>query len=202
MGDHRRLSHSAFYFVLEEFFTKTDGNAATYGLTQGLVDDIKVMKNDLKADLDDQTLKQAASKAATTKTNGTRKTTDDLYAKAKRDAKNSGTAADKLAEIGFAPDDLTPTPIGVIAPIELSVVGFSNGKNSLVFNRNGNKPGTIYNAEAKIGTATSFVIIGFTKSRTFDHKNQTPGVKVVYRLRAQRGEVFSDYSNEAVVYND
>ena len=158
--------------------------------------------NDLETDIADQALKIAASKAATTKTNGTRDIANDLYAKAKRDAKNSEISADKLAEIGFAPDDLTPTPIGVITPIELSVVGFSNGKNSLIFNRNGNKTGTIYNIEAKIGAATDFVIVGFTKSRNFDHKNQTPGVKSVYRIRAQRGDVFSDYSNEAVVYND
>jgi uncharacterized protein YggE len=200
MSDHRRLNNSAFKTAIEELITKADGKAEEFGLTQPLVDELKATSTTLGADIAVQALKKAEARASTTKLNGTRKTADDLYAKAKRQAKDSGVGADKLAEIGIDADDLTPSSIAPQTPSDLVAQGFSSGKNTLKFNRNGNKTGTIFLIEAKIGDAANYVIIGTTTKTTYNHTGQKPGVKVVYRVRAQRGDDFSEYSNEAVVY--
>lgn len=200
MSDHRRFSNSAFKVVLDEFITKTNGKAANYGLTQSLIDQIIAGNDTFGDDINNQALKKAEAKASTTKLNGTRETLDELYAKAKRTAKDSGVSADKLAEINFEADDTGKSAVVPQTPLDLLVEGFSNGKNSLKWNRNGNKPGTIFIVEAKTGDETKFSIVGTTTKSNFDHKDQKPGVKQVYRVRAQRGDDFSDYSNEAVVY--
>jgi hypothetical protein len=43
-------------------------------------------------------------------------------------------------------------------------------------------------------------MVGTTTKPGFNHTGQTPGVKAMYHVRAQRGDRFSEYSNEAVVY--
>ncbi|MET0753255.1 MAG: fibronectin type III domain-containing protein, partial [Pyrinomonadaceae bacterium] len=173
---------------------------ADYGLTEALVDQIITANITFCADINVQALKKAEAKAATTKLAGTRKTLNDLFAKAKREAKDSGTSADKLAEISIDADEGGKSAIAPQAPVDLLVEGFSSGKNSLKWNRNGNKSGTIFIIEAKTGDETKYAIVGTTTKSAFDHKDQKPGMKQVYRVRAQRGDDFSDYSNEAVVY--
>lgn len=194
------MSNTELKAAIDELIAKANGNAADYGLTQDLIDEIKADNVTFEADIGNQILKKAEAKASTTKLNGTRKSLDDKVSKAKRRAKDSGVSADKLNEIGFEADDTGLSTGDVQTPTDLLVEGFSNGTNKLRFNRNGNKPNTIFNVEAKIGDAANFVIVGSTSKTTFEHKNQTPGVKVIYRVRAQRGDDFSDYSNPATVY--
>jgi hypothetical protein len=58
-----------------------------------------------------------------------------------------------------------------------------------------------YIIEAKIGNSAEYMFVkALTKAR-FEHKNQTPGVRAFYRVKAIRGDLESAYSNEAVVYN-
>ena len=72
-------------------------------------------------------------------------------------------SADKFIELGFDADDLTPSAIAAFTPSGLVVQGFSNGTNELKFNRNGNKQGTTFLIEAKIGEAPGHAIIGTTR---------------------------------------
>lgn len=200
MADHRRLSNSDFINLLNEIVKKADGKAAEFGLTQDLVDEAQTRQTGLQTKVSDQIAKRDASKAATTVTKQTRKSDDQFVSDLKAKMRLAKVSPDKFAEIGFDPDDSVATVIVPQTPTDLVVEGFSNGTNKLKFNRNGNKPSTIFNIEAKIGNATDFVIIGTTMKQTFEHKNQKPGVKVVYRIRAQRGDDYSDYSNTATVY--
>lgn len=200
MENHRRLSNSEFKVLLDEFITKTDGKEADYGLTKALVEQIIAANATFGADINAQALKKAEAKAATTKVNGSRENLDELYAKAKRTAKDSGVSADKLAEINFEANDTGKSAISPQTPLDLLVEGFSSGKNALKWNRNGNKSGTIFIIEAKTGDESKYSIAGTTTKSTFDHKDQKPGVRMIYRVRAQRGDDFSEYSNEAVVY--
>lgn len=202
MADHRKLSNSEFKNLLDAIETKADGDAAGYGLTQGLIDDIKANRDVLAADIADQRAKQDAATAATTKLRATRAAGNRLAARVKQTMKLGEVAENRIVDLGFNADDAVATPIGAQTPTELSVEGFSNGSNKMKFKRSGNKPNTIFTIEAKTGGAASFVIVGTTTTTTFNHTNQTPGVKVVYRVRAQRGNGgFSEYSNEAIVYN-
>lgn len=199
--DHTKLSNNEFKNLLDDIAAKADGNAADFFLTQGLIDQIKTAGGVLTADISDQAAKQSAAKAATNKLGQTRKDGDKLVSLLKRTMKaNADFSPDKYVEFGFDADDLTPSAIAPQTPADLSVEGFSNGTNELKFNRNGNKTGTVFIIEAKIGEAANYSIIGTTKKTNYRHTGQKPGVKIVYRLRAQRGDQFSEYSNEAVIY--
>jgi hypothetical protein len=202
MIDHSKLSHSEFKNLLDLIESKADGNAAEFGLTQADVLQIQAIRDRMETDIADQAAKDAAAEAATAKLTATRKEGNKLLSLNKMTMRSNQVKDDKFAELGFGTDDSVDTPVAPLTPAELSVQGFSNGANKLKFKRNGNKQHTIFNVEAKIGNAPNFVIVGTTTTTNFNHENQTPGVKVVYRVRAQRsGGEFSEYSNEAVVYN-
>ena len=199
--DHTKFSNNEFKNLLDDIAAKADGKAADFFVTQDLIDQIKTAGNTITADISDQAAKQAAAKAATNKLGQTRKDGDKLVSLLKRTMKaNADFSPDKYVEFGFDADDLTPSAIAPQTPTDLSVEGFSNGTNELKFNRNGNKSGTVFVIEAKIGDAPNYSIIGTTKKTTYRHTGQKPGVKIVYRIRAQRGDQFSEYSNEAVIY--
>ncbi len=199
--DHTKLSHSEFKDMLDHISAKADGNAADFFITQDLVNQIKSAGTELDSDISDQTAKQAAAKAATTKLGQTRKNADKLVSLLKRTMKsNAAFTSDKYVEFGFDADDLTPSAVVLQAPQNLTVKGFSNGTNELKFDRNGNKTGTVFIIEGKVGESANYSIIGTTTKTSYRHAGQKPGVKIVYRIRAQRGEQFSEYGNEAVIY--
>ncbi|HMS40687.1 MAG TPA: fibronectin type III domain-containing protein [Pyrinomonadaceae bacterium] len=91
----------------------------------------------------------------------------------------------------------TSTPT---APTNLVATGTSDGTNSLKYNRNGNRQGTTFIIEAKIGDSNTWAMIDAVTGSTYKHKNQTPGVKIQYRIKAKRGDLESSFSNTAVVY--
>ena len=200
MADHRKLSNSDFLNLLNEITTKADGNAASFGLTQDLIDEAKTRRNGFEVKLTDQIAKKDASKAATTLMGQTRKSDDQFVSEMKATMRLAKVPPNKFEELGLDADDSIASIIAPQTPTDLVVEGFSNGTNKLKFNRNGNKQNTIYLVEAKSGDAADFVIVGTTTKTTFEHKNQKPGVKTVYRVRAQRGDDYSDYSNPATVY--
>ena len=116
--------------------------------------------------------------------------------------KSDKTIPDSLIEsLGLDADDDSLTSIVPVQPADLVVEGRSNGINYLKWASGGNKPRTIYIVEAKIGDATSYVFAKSTTKTRFEHKNQTPGVRVFYRVKAVHGDLESASSNEAVVYN-
>jgi hypothetical protein len=199
--DHTKLSNSAFKELLNNIFTKANGNEAEFFLTPALVGQVKTSRDTIDIKIADQTAKLAAAKASTTDLGLTRKEGNALISLVKRTMKsNANFSLAKYVEFGFDEDDLTPSAITPETVLDLSAKGASNGTNTLKFNRNGNKPGTIFLIEAKIGDAPDYIIVGTTTKTTFEHKGQKPGVKVVYRVRAQRGDDVSEPSNEAVVY--
>jgi len=201
MADHRKLSNSEFLNLLNQLATKADGNAADFGLTQDIVDEAKARRIGLQTKVNDQTAKKSAAKASTSVVNQTRKGDDEFLSDVKAMMRLAKVSPDKFIEAGFDEDDSIVSIIVLQTPTDLVVSGASDGINKLKFNRNGNKPKTVFLVEAKIGNATDFVIIGTSMKQTFEHKNQKPGVKVVYRIRAQRGDDYSDYSNTVTVYD-
>lgn len=202
MSDHRRLNNGDFYSFLDRIFAKGSGNEADFGLTPEIINQIKAIRDGLLVGMNDQAAKKAEAKASTSALNQKRKNGDNLVADIKLAMRAAKVPEDKFIEMGFDADDATPTPSLLLMPSDLSVKGFSNGVNALKYNRNGNKHGTIFIIEARTGDATEYSIVGTTTKTTFEHKNQKPGVKVVYRVRAQRGDEISDPSNEAVVYDE
>lgn len=86
-------------------------------------------------------------------------------------------------------------------PTGLAAAGTSNGVNTLSFVSH-NTSGTVtFQIEAKIGDTAPYVLVGTTQEQRWKHLGVTPGEFYQYRVRAQAARnVFSDWSNEAVVY--
>lgn len=86
------------------------------------------------------------------------------------------------------------------SPQDLVVTGTSDGTNHLKWNRNNNRHGTLFIIEARIGSSEHWVMVDAVTGSGYDHKDQTPGVKTQYRIKARRGDFVSSYSNWAIVY--
>ena len=112
-----------------------------------------------------------------------------------------GIASSLIEEIGLNVNNSNSSNTTPSAPSDLVVTGTSDGINHLKFNRNGNRQGTTFIIEAKIGDSDQWIMIDAVTGSTYKHKNQTPGVKVQYRVKAKRGELQSGYSNSASVYD-
>lgn len=105
-----------------------------------------------------------------------------------------------LEELGLKVGEGSAVSSPPAAPADLVVTGTSDGVNSLKWNRSGNRQGTTFIIEAKIGGASNWTIIDAVTGSTYKHKNQMPGVTAQYRVKAKRGELESGFSNTAVVY--
>lgn len=117
------------------------------------------------------------------------------------DAKNNAEVSKSLLEmLGFDTDENKPSSSTPVPPTDLVVTGTSDGVNHLKWKRNGNRQGTLFVIEAKFGDSNAWVIVDVTTSVKYEHKNQTPGVKVQYRIKAKRGDAESTASNIAIVY--
>lgn len=111
-----------------------------------------------------------------------------------------GVPSSIIEEMGLNVNDSNNGNTTPATPLSLVVTGSSDGVNRLKFNRNNNHQGTVFIIEAKIGDSNSWVMIDAVTGSTYKHKNQIPGVKIQYRVKAKRGELESIYSNTAVVY--
>jgi hypothetical protein len=115
--------------------------------------------------------------------------------------KGLGCALHEFVAVGFDEPVIGRHPVVPQIPQELSATGYSNGVNMLRFSGNNGAGRVTYTIEAKIGDSPTYAMIGTSKSQRFKHINVTPGMPVLYRIRAQtsRGWV-SNWSNEAAVY--
>ncbi len=111
-----------------------------------------------------------------------------------------GLASNILEELGLNANEGSFGGSTVSTPLDLVATGTSDGVNSLKWKRNGNRQGTTFIIEAKIGDANVWTMIDAVTSSTYKHKNQIPGVKIQYRVKAKRGDSESGYTNIAVVY--
>jgi hypothetical protein len=96
--------------------------------------------------------------------------------------------------------DTTHSVVNPQTPEALQAYGTDEGVNHLDWKPGENKSGTMYVIEAKIGDELSFSMIDVVTKTKYDHKEQTPGVRISYRVRAKRGEKLSEHSNTATVY--
>jgi hypothetical protein len=105
-----------------------------------------------------------------------------------------------LEELGLKVGEGSVGTTPPAAPADLVVTGTSDGVNSLKWNRSGNRQGTMFIIEGRIGDSKIWTIIDAVTGSSYKHKNQTPGVTAQYRVKAKRGELESGYTNPAVVY--
>ena len=178
-------------------------NLTAFGISQAQYDALDGFLAKFQTKLAAHVTAQAAAKAATEAKNLARTDLIDCFTElvnliqAKKDVPNELKDA-----AGIPVHDKIPTEIIPVPPTELTAESFTNKKNGLNWKNGGNKPGTLYVIEAKIGEATSFSFVDVITATKYEHTDRTVGVKAIYRVRAKRGNKISDPSNEAAVYSD
>ena len=179
-----------------------EAKKAELGISNALLSDLTEGKTDLDVGIDErQATKEAASAAVTGLKQKYKRALAAIAALNQTLKGNKDAPAELIEMIGFDVEDGSLTAIIPVAPADLVVTGSSNGVNLVKWKSGGNKPRTTYIVEAKIGDAPDYVFVKATTKTRFEHKNQTPGVKVLYRVKAVHGDLESGFSNEAVVYN-
>jgi hypothetical protein len=104
--------------------------------------------------------------------------------------------------LGLPVHDTTHSVINPEVPEDLTAIVSLDKIIQLDWKAGLNKPGTMYAVEAKIGDAAQYSLIDMTTKTKYAHKNQTPGIKINYRIYAKRADKVSPHSNIATVYDD
>lgn len=197
-----KMNSAEMSFFLGNFISIADANKTELNISNETLLSLNAVKTDLDAKIVDRQAKQEAAVAATAALHQTMKNALDLISSVNNGVKSNKTVPNSLIELlGLDANDNNLTTIVAVAPTDLVAEGRSNGINYLRWKSGGNKPRTTYIIEAKIGDAEDYVFISVTTKMRFEHKNQTPGVRVFYRVKAVHSEQESAYSNEAVIYN-
>jgi hypothetical protein len=195
--------NAEFLVWLDNFINVATTSKTALGITTEQLAELTTMRDNLAAKVSDKAAKIEAARAATTGTSAVRRGVNEkvgFYNKILKVNKTIDPAL--LTALGLSLNGEGGTPVTPFALTDLVVEGRSNGINYLRFKRGGNKSSVNFIVEAKIGAATEFGFLSVTKKTRFEHKNQTPGVRAVYRVKAVRGDSESTYSNDAVVYNN
>lgn len=85
-------------------------------------------------------------------------------------------------------------------PLNLMVMPNVGGYTDLKWDRNGNKPNTIYDIEAQTDGNAAWAHVESVNGTKYRHLNQQVGKQVVYRVRAKRAGQTSGFSSAAVAY--
>jgi hypothetical protein len=196
------LNNADFLVWLINFINIATGNKAALGLSDAELLDLTNMQAALETLVNENQAKHEAAQAATVALKGKRLEVNQLVGYYNKIFKaNPAIAASLVESLGLNANDGSLTSTVPVEPTDLVVEGRSNGINYLKFNRNGNKSTVNFIVEAKVGDAAAYSFVTVTRKQRLEHKNQTPGVRVFYRVKAVHGDLESAYSNEAVIYN-
>jgi hypothetical protein len=190
-----------FAVWLANFINKATANRTILHLTEAQIDALESKLIAFNADLALKQQKKEESVGQTAKVKDERKDLNKDVGLLNNSFKAiDGLPSNILEELGLSVSESHSGSSTPAAPADLVATGTSDGTNSLKWKRNGNRQGTTYIIEAKFGDSNDWVIIDAVTRSNYKHLNQTPGVKVQYRVKAKRGEFASGYTNTAVVY--
>lgn len=195
-------NNAEFLIWLLNFITVATTNKVKLGLSDPQIAALETLRAGFSDQLNEQQAKKEASVAATTLVKDSRKNLNSEIGSLNAIFKaNKEIAADLIEALGLSANGDSAVSSVPVAPVDLVVTGSSNGTNSLKWAGGGNKQRTTYIVEAKIGDAANYVFVAVSTKLRYQHKNQTPGVRVFYRVKAVNGDQESAYSNSAVIYN-
>jgi hypothetical protein len=196
-----KMSDPEFSVWLENFNTVAEAKKDTLGLATPQITEMDDIKSELNVALNEKQAAEDVKKAKTVILRAKRKAAMKKVAYYNIIFKaNDLITDDIIEELGFDASDAIPALLSPQQPIELTVQGFSTGINSLKWKKNGNKQNTVYIIDSRKETAAAFSFAGTTTKAKFDHKDQKPGERTFYRVRAMRNDEESSNSNEAVIY--
>lgn len=196
-----KMSNAEFTIFVANLVTESNNNKTVLEFKQTDIDSLGNDNTEHNADLLLRQSIQDSLNSKNTTIKSRRRKMNKMVAKLQTDAENNENVSDSLLEqLGFDARNGNASSPAVSPVTNLVATGTSDRVNALKFNRNGNKQGTLFYIYAKIGNATEWILIDVITGTKYAHKNQTPGVKVQYCVKAKRGDVESASSNTAVVY--
>ncbi len=196
MDDWLSLSPRDLAALIDKITAKAGNNPASIGLTGDLVTQLQAVSIALVTRQNAVDTTGFAYRGAQKELGTQVKASKVLLRRARKKIEASDASEqDRIAAGVPSPND---TPMPLMAPTDL-VVTPSGTVNKLKWKKNGNSSGVQYVIEVKIadGNWTLLDVITATK---YEHTGRTAGQRVMYRIKARKGRVTSDYSNEAGVY--
>ncbi len=106
------------------------------------------------------------------------------------------------AALNITIKDKIPSPLVPHQPEDLKAEGSPAGVNYLDWKKGDNKSGMVYVIESRSKDEADFRLVDMVTATRYQHKGQTPGKFMIYRIRARKGDNYSIPSNEASVYAD
>ena len=199
--DYIPSKDTEFQDWLGNFLTVGSANQIVLGLTTADFTPISTDKTAFDAAITDAEAKAAAAKSATTKKNTIRKSTEvKTRALVKRIQAKADVPADIKRLLQITVPGSQPAPPAIpYPPVDLVANVIGTGSYELTWKRNNNGSTVLFVVEALMQGASDYVQVFATTKSSFLHNGNPPGLKITYRVKAQRGEIFSPYSNVAVV---
>ncbi|MBM2815231.1 MAG: hypothetical protein HW421_1993 [Ignavibacteria bacterium] len=199
--DYIPAKDTVFQDWLGNFISIANANLATLGLITGDLTPLTTDKTTFDTNLTDAEAKKAASKAATQAKDTIRKSAE---AKARALVKRIQAKADVpnalKAQLQITVPGATPPPPEIpVPPINLVANIAGTGAYLLTWDRAANSLNTLFVIEAKIGATADWLPVFTTTKTKYEHTGNPAGVVIMYRVKAQRGEIQSPPSNVAVV---
>jgi hypothetical protein len=191
-------SDAAANALFQQFEKAMDQYAETLGFNVADTASCTAAVTGFNSALGDSTDAKAAAKAAVLTKDQVRRTSSSTIRGLAQRVKTNPEATNEIkAAFGL---NVNPSPGGnVQVPTNLSATAQSNGVAKLKWRANGNIRSTIYLIEVE--TASGWLLYGSSSKTNFVDNAATPGVQKTYRVRAQRSNLTSPPSNEAVIYS-
>lgn len=187
---------------LGNFITVANANLPALGLIAADVSVLQTLKNELDAKITaDTTAREAASAASEAKQAAVKSAMTGATPRAKMILANPAVPAALKEQLGLKlPKPRANTP--PTTPVAVTVLASPNGVNAVSWSAGTNIRTTQYLVQQKRSQNGAWTIVGATTKQRFEHKVQVPGRHVLYRVIAQRGDVESAPSVEAVAYGN
>lgn len=194
------LGNAEFLPWLENLINVINVNRATLPISADKITALEARRASHETKLNRQTEAEAASQSATRDLNDDRKLSNEDISFI-----NTVFKADKsiprelLVEMGLRVSDgkTSPPPN---EPSNLLVTPNAAGYTDLKWDKNGNKPNTIYDIQAQTDGTATWEHVESVNATKYRHLNRKVGEQVVYRVRARRAGQESAWSSPAVAY--
>ena len=173
----------------------------SYGITAQTALQLMAAKDTFDEAIKEAAAAHAAAKALTTAKLEARDQLVSIMSSIGAVMYRTPTVTNQMIErAGYAVHDTHKSAPSVDEPINLLAYPASNGSVKLVWSRNGNKIGTIFNVETRTENGTWTIVASTTKAKA-TLTGFPSGVTAWFRIRATRDGIASLPSNETSIYH-
>jgi hypothetical protein len=201
MLDFLYKADADFGSIAADFVTKASASPTNYGVTAADIAPLETLLTAYTTALSEHVAAMAAARSQ-------REAKDNARAALEASLRSVGAKMEASGQLDttealslhFHVRDMIQTNVVLHAPGNLIVHGFENGENSMLWDSGGNIPGTIYIPQYRLTPTGDWKSLRPVTKTTYVHRNQTPGVKVDYRVGVAQGDEDYLWSNIFTVY--